>query len=67
MKNISVYIPNKISTKIGRQILLGRKNSPTILFAAGVVGVVATTVMASRATLKLEDVLEKARGEPQCG
>jgi hypothetical protein len=61
MKNISVYMPKKISTKIGRQILLGRKNSPTILFAAGVVGVVATTVVASRATLKLEDVLEKAQ------
>jgi len=59
MKNISVYIPNAISTRVSRQMLIGRKNSPTILFAAGVVGVVATTVMASRATLKLEGVLEK--------
>lgn len=59
MKNISVYIPDGISTRVSRQILKGRKNSPTILFAAGVVGVVATTVMASRATLKLEEVLEK--------
>lgn len=61
MKNISVYIPNAISTRLGRQILIARKNSPTILFAAGIVGVVTTTVLASRATLKLEDLMEDAQ------
>jgi len=65
MKNLSIYIPNAISTRVSRQVLIGRKNSPTILFAAGVVGVVATTVMASRATLKLDEVLEAAESKLQ--
>lgn len=46
-----------ITSKAGRQILLGQKHSPAILFGTGVVGVVATTVLASKATLQLEDVL----------
>lgn len=50
---------NVVTSKAGRQVLRVQKNSPTILFASGVVGVVATTVLASRATLKLEETLEK--------
>ncbi len=53
-------VPNAISSKVARQILVGQKHSPTMLFAGGVVGVVATTVLACRATLKLEEVLEYA-------
>jgi len=53
-------IQNAITSKAGRQILQVRKHSPTILFAAGVVGVVATVVLASRATLKLDEVLTDA-------
>lgn len=53
-------IKNVVTSKVGRQILLGRKNSPTILFAGGLVGVVGSTVLACKATLKLEDVLDKA-------
>lgn len=37
-----------------------KKNRPHILFGAGVVGTVATTVMACRATLKLNDTLDAA-------
>ncbi len=55
-----VKIKNVVTSKVGRQILMGKKNSPTILFAGGVVGVVATTVLACKATLKLEDVLDEA-------
>lgn len=58
-------IANVVTSKVGRQILIGRKHSPTILFAAGVVGVVGTVVLASRATLKLEDVLGKAEEDLQ--
>lgn len=43
--------------KIGRQVLLAQKHSPKILFIAGVAGVVTTVVLASRATLKVENVL----------
>lgn len=52
------FVPNVVSSKLGRQALLAQKHSPTILFAGGVVGVVATTVLACRATLKLDQVLE---------
>jgi hypothetical protein len=51
------FVPKAVSRAVARQILVGRKNSPTILFATGVVGVVATTVLASKATLKLEEVM----------
>ncbi|MCA1806574.1 MAG: DUF6353 family protein [Actinobacteria bacterium] len=37
-----------------------QKNSPTILFVGGIAGVVATTVLASKATMKLEGVLDEA-------
>lgn len=48
-----------IASKGARQILLTKKHSPRILFVAGVVGVVGTTVLACRATLKVDDVLEQ--------
>lgn len=53
-------IKNVVTSKAGRQILLSKKHSPTIMFAGGVVGVVATTVLACKATLKLEEVLDDA-------
>lgn len=52
------YIPDAVSSNVGRQILRTQKHSPTILFIGGVVGVVATTVMASKATLQLSNRLE---------
>ena len=55
-------ISNAVTSKAGRRILVAQKHSPTILFGAGVVGVVATVVIASRATLKLEEVLDQAQG-----
>lgn len=57
------FIPNAVTVKVARTILVGKKHSPTILFAGGVVGVVATTVTACRATLKVEEVLEKTRDD----
>jgi Family of unknown function (DUF6353) len=59
MYNLAKLIPNALSSKLGRQILVTQKNSPTILFVGGVVGVVATTVLASKATLKLTEVLDE--------
>lgn len=56
-------IRNAVTGKIGRQLLVGKKHSPTILFASGVVGVVATTVLASRATLRLDEVLIEAQAD----
>lgn len=50
-------LKNVVTSKAGRQILILQKHSPTILFGAGIVGVVATAVLASRATMQLEGLL----------
>lgn len=44
-----------------RSALRIKKNSPQILFYAGIVGTVATTVLASRATLKAQPVVERLK------
>lgn len=53
------FIPHAVSRKIAETGLLARKNSPTILLGAGVVSMVGSTVLACRATLKLEEVLDE--------
>lgn len=50
-------LKNLVTSKAGRQLLTLQKHSPTLLFGAGVVGVVGTVVLACKATLKVEDVL----------
>ena len=52
-------IKGVITSKMARKILVTQKHSPAILFGAGVVGVVATVVLASRATLKVDEVLSE--------
>jgi Family of unknown function (DUF6353) len=47
--------------KAGRAALVAQKYAPQILLGAGVIGVVTTTVLASKATLNLEAVLDKHR------
>jgi hypothetical protein len=54
------FIPNAVGRVLGSQSLAFQKHSPTILFGTGVVGMVGSTVLACRATLKLEEVLVKA-------
>lgn len=54
-------VMNAVTSKVGLKSLVVRKHTPAILFAAGVVGVVATVVVASRATLKLEEVIDDAK------
>ena len=54
-------IKSIITSKTARQVLIAQKNSPTILFGAGVIGVIATVVLASRATLHLEEVVYEAQ------
>lgn len=51
------YVPNAITRVVGRTVLKTQKNSPQLLFAAGIVGFGATVVLACRATLQLEDIL----------
>ena len=54
-------ISPKITRTLGRSVLQVQKHSPVILTAAGVVGVVAAAVLAAKATLKLEETLDKAK------
>lgn len=53
------FIPDALNRTVSRQILLGKKHSPTILFGLGVVGVIGTTVAACKATLRLEEILNE--------
>ena len=57
ISGLAQKLPTGVSRRIGRAGLVGQKHSPAILFGAGVIGVVATVVIASRATLKLDEVL----------
>lgn len=50
-------IKSIVTSKAARQLLTVKKNSPAIMFGAGVVGVVTTTVLACKATLKVEEVV----------
>jgi len=55
------FVPAAITKVVARQALLTEANAPKVLFGAGVVGSVASTVLACRATLKLDEVLDKTR------
>lgn len=52
----------KLPTNVARQMLKMQKHSPAIMFGAGIAGVVTTTVLACKATLKLDSVLEETKG-----
>lgn len=57
------FVPSAVSRKVAQQALLGRKHSPTVLFGVGVAGMVGSTVLACRATLRLEEVLKKTNND----
>ena len=57
IKAISKFAPRLV----GKSTLFIRKYSPEILTGIGVVGVVATAVMASKATLHLDEVVEDTK------
>lgn len=60
---ISKVVKPSITTKLGRAVLQTQKHSPHILFGAGMVGFVSTTVLASKATLRVEEVLQKTQSD----
>jgi len=51
-------VPVAIANQIARATWGLQKSSPQILFGAGIVGVVSSTVLACRATLKAEETLQ---------
>lgn len=56
-------VKNALTSRVGRQILTVQKHSPALMFTAGVVGVVTAAVLASKATLKLEETLEEIQND----
>jgi len=54
-------IPGAISRKVARTGLVAASNSPKVLFGVGIASVVGSTVLACRATLKLEDILAEGQ------
>ena len=55
MKNFK--LPVSTTRKLNMFALKLKKHSPEILVAGGIVGAVASTVMACKATLKIDEVL----------
>jgi hypothetical protein len=54
----------KITQAVGKQLLSAKTHSPVLLFGVGIVGFVGTTVLATRATLKLDElVLDEAEAD----
>lgn len=54
---------NKLTRTFNKVGFSIKKHSPEILMAAGVVGVVASTVMACKATTKLSDILDETKDQ----
>lgn len=54
-------IMNKFSRTINKATMQLKKNSPEILVAVGVVGTVASAVMACKATLKVTDIIDETK------
>lgn len=52
-------LPASTIAKFSRKMLIVKKNSPHIFFAAGVAGTITSTVLACRATLKLSATLDE--------
>lgn len=57
------FVPEVISRQIARNSLHLQKASPEVLLGVGIVGLVGSTVLACRATLKMDDVLTEAKGK----
>jgi Family of unknown function (DUF6353) len=54
-------IKESITRSVNRSVLQSKKNSPHIFFVLGLGGIIVSTVLACRATLKLEDTLEEIK------
>src|SRR5436190_1976410 len=59
------FIPDALGRKLGESGLMASEKAPKLLFVGGVVGMVGSTVLACRATLKLEEVLDEVEADKQ--
>lgn len=60
---MKINLPDAVTSRAGHLSLVAQKNSPKLLFGAGIVLFGATVVSAAQATLKLDDVLESIKSD----
>lgn len=60
---MSIFSSSKLTRVAGRSLLFIKKHSPEILTAVGIAGSLTSTVLASRATLKLEPIIDRAKDD----
>lgn len=53
------FIPDQVMRTLAKQVLVAKKYAPNILFVGGIAGIVGSTVLACRATLKLDNTLDE--------
>jgi|SRR5436190_1110699 len=58
-------LSNAVQRGFSRKLLVGQKNAPKFLFGGGVVGMIGSTVLACRATLKLEELVLETQDDLQ--
>jgi hypothetical protein len=58
-------LSNVVQRGFSRKLLVGQKNAPKYLFGGGVLGMLGSTVLACRSTLKLEDLLFETQSDLQ--
>lgn len=58
---MNLSLPNSVTRAVAMTVLKTKKNSPTILFGAGIALGVATVVSSCKATLKLEALLDETK------
>lgn len=58
---MKINISSDVKRAVSKGLFKIKKNSPTILVVAGVAGAVASTVLACKATLKVNDILEETQ------
>lgn len=56
-------IPDEVARKVAAGVMKAKANSPRLFFVAGVAGVISGTVLACRATTKLDDTLSEVKEE----
>lgn len=56
-----LFASGAIAKQIARGALIAEKNAPGLLLGGGILGMVASTALACRATLKMETVVEEAK------
>ncbi len=57
------FVPEAIGRQVARNTLLMQKGSPGLLLGVGIAGMVGSTVLACRATLKMDEVVDEAKGK----